>query len=607
MDRIKELTPKARVLTSFWAVVPGFIGTPILMSTWAPLWATVSWWVVHVSIAVIAWIAILRAYEKADYWWSIGIGLTTGLLPVSAYVFAPGTEAIWIAGCIAILTLALEVSNLPYLKPFRWRTGPVILGILTTVAAVLEIGLVGLCLVPIFALIIHNAKRLMKDKAAMQKSVVEAESKSARAEEIAANDQLTGLFNRRGLVMELEKFREAGSYTVVMFDANRFKAINDAHGHGAGDQVLRGLATAIVQRLPAHWIVARQGGDEFVAIAPGHEAVDSYGICEPVDCHVSMFGQDTTITLGMSAGLVHSDGTDTVDGVLNKAGYAMRESKRLGVGVVPFDEDLAARFEWMLEISAADQHGLDPDTFDADFQVIVDAYGSVVGCEALCRWRRADGSTLQPDQFLPILSEAGRMSMLNKLMLEKGIAFAARLNDVDDPPFVSINIGPSHLGSSGLVPHIESLLATYEVDPGRVMIEITETEFLDELAHWRDDAIALQELGVRLAIDDFGVGYSNIDRLNTLPITELKFDRSLVSSVAGPLEEVLRGVVRFAQEAGISIVAEGIEEQAEFAAMSGIGVEFFQGFMFGRPMSADDVEARIRDDQADNGFYLRAA
>lgn len=599
------MTAKQRFRTSLLGVVTGLIAVPILMSSWAPWWATTAWSASYAVMAVVALVFILRESELVEYWWSVGHGVLVGSLPVTAYVFAPGTRAIWIAACIAFITVALEVSTLPFLPTFQWRLGPAILGTLVTVAVVLEIGIVGLCLVPVFALILRNGTQMRRDKTALQESVDAAESKSAWAQQIAANDDLTGLLNRRGLAMELERLRLGGDYSVVMFDANRFKAINDAHGHGAGDQALQGMAAAIAERLPAPWVVARQGGDEFVAVAAGHDRRVDPAICDPVVCNVSMFGVDTAVDLSVSAGLVRADAGDTVDEALNKAGYAMREAKRQSGGLVRFTDDLATRFEWMQDISGA---GLDPAAFDPDFQIIVDCDGVVVGCEALCRWRRADGSTLRPDQFLPILSEIGMMPLLNELMLEKGVAFASRMNDLEDAPFVTINISSSHLGSKGLVPHVVSLLDTYAVDPNRIMIEITENEFLDDEAPWHSDALALQDLGLHLAIDDFGAGYSNIDRLNTLPVTDLKFDRSLASSVSGPIGKVVQGVVKFAAAADIGIIAEGIETEDELQAMEDIGVRLFQGFMFGRPTAADEVEARVRSQRGrSSAATLRAA
>lgn len=588
------ITPKQRVMTSLPGVLSALIGMPFLMSIWAPITVTALWWFGYFLISAVAWALVLHKSEVVEYWWSASVGVMFGLLPISAQVFDPGTTSVWIASFVALLAIAVELSSLPYVPIFEWRVGPGCNGALITAVVVLEIGPVGLLLIPALISIFQNGDRMRSGKIALQESVVAAVAESAIAQEMAVNDELTGLLNRRGLTMELERLEAEGEYTIVMFDADRFKAINDAYGHGVGDYVLQHMATAISERLPAPWVVARQGGDEFVAVAGGHGISVPTTVCAPIDCVISIYGADAEIKLGISGGVVRANSGDEVDRVLSKAGYVMREAKRGNGGLARFGDQLETRFERMLEISAATQDGLDEADFDADFQIVVHADGTILGFEALCRWRRPDGTTVQPDQFLPILSESGRMPRLNELMLRKGIAFAARFNDLDEGPFVAVNIGSSHLGSAGLVPLIRSLLDEYRVDPNRLMIEITEQEFFTQEALWHRDALELQDLGVCLAIDDFGAGYSNIDRLNTLPISHLKFDRSLASAVSGPLGEVIEGVVRFADATQVGIIAEGIETDEELAAMSTIGVVLFQGFLFARPESADDVEARVR-------------
>ena len=589
-------TPSNRVFASMTGVIPALIVIPILMSSWAPVWATASWWTAYAFLSILAWTLVLKESETVEHWWSAMTGLLFGLLPLSAQIFDPGTESLWIATCVALIAIASEVSALPHLPIYEWRLGPVFNGSLIFVAVLMDRGLlIAFAVIPVLFGILRNGDAVRGAAIRLEESVGAAEKASAHAVKLALNDELTGLPNRRHLVMELEKLQARGEYTLVMFDADRFKAINDTYGHGAGDQVLTQMAAALERRFESPWLVGRLGGDEFLAMHPGYDCAVDDSLCAPVSCTIAMYGNETTVELALSAGAVRAYQHVEIDRVLSKAGYAMRSAKHGADRLVWFTGELATSFDQMLELEGEGREALDQQAFGADYQIVVGAEGRIVGCEALSRWRRPDGTTIYPDQFLPILAESGRMAMLNELMLAKGVAFAARFNDLDNAPFVAINIGSSHLGSGRLVPFLASLLDEHDVPADRIMIEITEKEILSHEALWRGDVIELRRLGVLLAIDDFGSGYSNIDRLNALPVTHIKFDRSLAAAVDGPLREVLAGVVRFAEQSDIGIIAEGIETTAEHRAMADIGIDLFQGFSFALPESGDVVARQIRD------------
>lgn len=220
----------------------------------------------------------------------------------------------------------------------------------------------------------------------------------------------------------------------------------------------------------------------------------------------------------------------------------------------------------------------------------------IIGCELLIRWQRPDGELLLPAQFLRLATEAGLLTTINDLMLDHAVRFAARFNNRPNAPFVSVNISAPHLGEAGFVDSIVELLDQYRVPPERLMIEITETEQIAGYDRWESAAAELRAHGVSLAIDDFGTGYSSIERLQYLPISHLKFDRSLVRSVSGPFGEIAIGVARFAEAVNIGIIAEGIETLDELDSMRAFGVSQFQGYFFHRPEPLDAVERLIIED-----------
>jgi len=575
---------------SLGGVIPASIGVPFLLAGWAPVPVAVAWLTAYLVISGTAFAFLVRGARWIEGWWSTATGILFAMLPVTAHVYDPGTKSFWIAATACIVVVSFEVLSLPYLGEFEWRFGVVFMGMTLAVVGYLEGGLVNLLLVPVIVEIMRNADSIRAKKLWLEASFASAESATERAHQIARVDAMTGVLNRRGLVAEINRIAQTSDYSLLMVDADRFKAINDAHGHAAGDAVIRRMSKALAERLGQAWVLGRLGGDEFVAVAPTDTEVPD-GIGEAIQCTVALYGSESSLLVGVSGGVVKSrPGADT-DRLLSMAGFAMRVAKRDGGGLAAFDDQLADRFARMVEFTATE---LDPTSFLAVFQPIVDPSGHILGCEALCRWKRPDGTILTPDQFLPLLLESGRMGLLNETMLRRGVAFAARFRDLDDAPYVSVNIGSAHLTDQRLIPLISGLLTEYGVAPDQLMIEITENDLLGQDTAWQENAKRLLELGVKLAIDDFGSGYSNIDRLNQLPITHLKFDRTLTTSVTGPLGSVARGVVEFAMQTDIGIISEGIETVEELAAMEAIGVTIFQGYLFCRPSEANEVHEAIR-------------
>jgi len=566
------------------------VGIPLLMCTWAPSWAVLGWLAGYVALTLTLWWFLLRTKHAIEEWWAGLLGLWIGLLPVSAVYWDSGGRAFWIAGLIVMIFVTAEVSSLPYIKIAEWRQGVVGASTLLIIAGLFEVGWVALCIVPLLFVIVSSADRMRSTHRSLEKARAEADAKALQADRLASRDDLTGLLNRRGMAAELQD-RVGGAHTIVMVDANNFKAINDGHGHAAGDQVLQQMAVTLQRRLGNGWVVGRHGGDEFVAVSRGCQPLQP-SLFEPVSCDVHLFGSTTSLRVALSAGSVASIYAEDADRALSIAAYAMRAAKRTDVSHIEFDSQLAEQFERMIEVTSPTASDGAVSAVTAIFQPIVDGERRIVGCEALARWRRDDGSLVPPDEFLPVLADNGQTPLVNRAMLTQAFGFAARFNDVADAPFVAVNIGSASFASTDLPALVAELLHRSNVDPGRVVIEITESEGLDTDS-LGDTAAALQALGVRLAIDDFGSGYSNLQRLTQLPISYLKLDRSMINSVVGPIRPIARGVIEFARASGIGIIAEGIETEQQFLTMRRLGANHFQGYVHGRPMAAETLEALL--------------
>jgi len=552
---------------------------PFILRVWSPGWFVPLW------VGAYGAISVFFMFLAMESWWSFWAAAMFAMIPVSAVAWSERPEDYWAATTVAIVFIAFETAALPYLRIGEWRTGPILVGCSIIGAGLFVIHpIVSIALLPILLSLINAADRSRKLK-------MELESHLAVAQRRVLYDPLTGLLNRRGLQQRAEELHDQ-DITIALVDVDRFKIINDTHGHQAGDQVLTAVAQELKERLGDAFDLARLGGDEFVAIAAGDVDLTA-DLVAPIRTMISVHHQYLSIECALSVGVTRGANDDAAQRLLSEAGFAMRRAKQSGFALAEFGEELSHRRERTLQVAAIDngKNG----KFVPVAQTIVSENG-IVGCELLVRWEQPNGELLAPAQFLDMANEAGIMSSINNLMIESGIAFAARFNNRPVAPFISVNISPPHLSEATFCDRVERLLEEYRVPPGRLMIEVTETDQFSGYGPWERSAGRLRALGVRLAMDDFGSGYSSLERLQHLPITHLKFDRSLVQTVSGPFGEIVGGVARFAKALNIGIIAEGIETLDELASMQAFDVRLFQGYHFHRPESLDNVERRIIDD-----------
>lgn len=577
-------TPKARLIeqlkVSATGVLIATLTVPFGISGWTPMSFAILWGVVYFSQSMV-FFTLVAWFERP--WlrqlWAISAAAMFVSVNVSVLIWADGeASAVWLVGMMSFTYISFQIATLPYLDVPNWWLGASIVSASIVVVVAIEVHpLLGVALVPLVVsmTIVAGRNRALRNDLA---------SRLEETNQLLLTDPLTGLLNRRGLEVEIERL-EGQVVTMAMFDADRFKLINDTQGYGVGDQALQMVAERLTATLRGGWAIARQGGDEFVAVRSGHITVDDEVVAPFQMALADGSGQTNfTVSCGIATGTLLGAG----DRLLRETGFALRHAKRDGEKLVRIEGALRERF---------DRSVLMTEVFDADspivpvVQMIVDDFG-VAGCELLARWRTSDGSLLAPAQFMDMLVENGLLGQLDNEMLEHAVKLAAELEQLEIDAFVSANIGAGHLLDPDLISHVTGLLETYNVAPHRLMIEITESERLGTNRLWEDAVRGLRDLGVLLAIDDFGAGYSSIARLKTLPISHLKLDRTLVISANGPLGEIIRGVTRFCQDSGIGVVAEGIETAEQHESMRAMKVDFCQGFLFGRPMRREDF---IRD------------
>lgn len=431
-------------------------------------------------------------------------------------------------------------------------------------------------------------------------------SYEARLVHQATHDFLTGLPNRAFLVRWLHDRQEAmrrGPRTelaLLFLDLDGFKGINDSFGHAVGDRLLIATAERITGLLAEGEFAVRLGGDEFVVVVPGGQdcALARAGAVEAA-FQPALRAGGLELRLGVSIGLAVDDGTgDDPDQLLRDADIALYRAKERGKGrTVLFDASLReailirSRLQRDLPRSLADG-----DVFLLYQPIVALPGGEVVGFEALVRWRHPELGIVSPARFIPIAEETGQILPLGRHVLEQAVAQLARWRRMAPGRGLTVNVNLSarQMWDEGYVDELLGFLARSRAEG--LKIEVTESMTVTD--HDQAGAILqrFRALGVPLCMDDFGTGYSSLSHLGDLPFDVLKIDKSFVSAAGTDprRESLLCGIVDLAHRLGLSVVAEGIETETERAIVSRAGCDYGQGYLFARPLPADDAEALLR-------------
>ncbi len=411
----------------------------------------------------------------------------------------------------------------------------------------------------------------------------------------AITDELTGLLNRRGLFEWGQAVLDAAArrqvrVALLYLDLNRFKQINDALGHAVGDRVLVEAARRLRQATRSRDLLARYGGDEFVVLLEGSGEVAlkvahrvQRTLAEPIT-----IGEETyRLSASVGIALFPSDGENIAE-LLRKADIAMYQAKKQGEAVVFFEpkSDQAVKGRAALEralVRAIEERAIRPY-----YQPILDrASGEVLMVEALARWQ------VSPATFVPLAEEVGLAFELDRLILEQVVADLAEWREAGLKLSASVNLAPPSLNHGDLLPLLRDLLIAYEIPPSRLVIEVTESAFLEP----RGEAALerLHRLGVRLAVDDFGTGYSSIERVRTLPLSFLKVPRIFIQRVDTSKTDaaIASGIRMLAAELGFEAIAEGVETAAQAARLAELGYRYLQGFFIAAAMPKAEIPAWV--------------
>jgi len=424
-----------------------------------------------------------------------------------------------------------------------------------------------------------------------------AQGAEQRAHQLAYHDPLTGLPNRRALTETLEarvaRAANGEHFGLLIVDLDRFKSVNDVHGHPAGDALLRAVATRLTGAVAGLGNSYRLGGDEFAVIVDA----DGEGARRAAQAIVQAMqrafaGSDLVHHIGASVGisLYPGDARD-LETLMRRADIALYKAKQSGRSQhCAFEPALDAEIRRRAEIERQMREAMADDAFVPHYQPIVDLKrGVVVGYELLARWQHADGEAIGPELFIPIAEECG---LINELMLR--LLRRACRETRDWEVAIAINVSPIQLKDPWFSQKVLAVLTRERFPAPRLTIEITENALIVD-AHSAQQTIAsLKNQGIQLALDDFGTGYSSLQHLQMLPFDRLKIDRSFVTAMERDPEalRLVHAIITLANTLGLPVVAEGIESASTARTLVQLGCAMGQGFHFGYPMSKDDVEAR---------------
>jgi diguanylate cyclase (GGDEF)-like protein len=443
----------------------------------------------------------------------------------------------------------------------------------------------------------------------LEREVMERKQAEAQLRHNALHDQLTGLPNRTLFldrlehVIHLAQRRSNYLFAVLFLDFDRFKIVNDSLGHMIGDQLLIAFAQKLKSQVRIGDTVARLGGDEFTILledlSDPREATEvanriQQGLALPFK--VGGYEIFTTVSIGIA---LSSTGYEQPSSFLRDADIAMYRAKALGKARYEiFSQSMREQASSLLLLENDLRRAIDRQEFQLYYQPIVSlSTGALVGFEALIRWRHPEQGWLKPVKFIPIAEETGLIIPMGQWVLQEACRQMALWQaDYSVPALtISVNISGKQFRQLDLIDQIRQILQKTGLVASRLKLEITETTLIENADAATAMLLELKALGIELHMDDFGTGYSSLSYLRRFPVDMLKIDRSFVRNISTDPENlaIIQTIVTLAQHQGITVTAEGIETEAEYAQLLALNCQFGQGYLFSRPVDSRGAEALI--------------
>ncbi|QFY89585.1 EAL domain-containing protein [Magnetovirga frankeli] len=452
---------------------------------------------------------------------------------------------------------------------------------------------------------IKNSQGQVSNYIASYTDITDRKLAEERIDYIAHHDVLTGLINRFSLEERLDQalhtaHHEGARLAMLFIDMDHFKDINDSLGHHTGDTLLVEVGKRLKALVEENDIVARIGGDEFVVVLA--QAESSLKVASIAASLVQRLGEPYEIqgrvlrsTPSIGVCLFPDDGKDAEELMMN-ADMAMYHAKNQGRNRFQFfSMEMNLAIQKRLQLEQELRLGLEDDQLELYYQPICTAQGHASGVEALVRWNHPQRGLLGPDQFIPLAEDSGLILPLGAWVIEQACRQRASWRAEGLELSISVNLAVQQLYLEGLVEQVRQTMQGQGIGPGEIRFEITESTAMHDPQHAIEQLKKLRELGLDIAIDDFGTGYSSLAYLKLLPIDVLKLDRTFVKDIEHDENDVAicAASINLAHSLGLKVVAEGVENAAQQRFLLDHGCDLLQGYLFGKPMPAAEIPARV--------------
>ncbi len=494
-----------------------------------------------------------------------------------------------------LLTVAVIGLTVPYL---------LLMGQTTYTVVAVNLLIVTVAVLFVLSRYSNSFVELIANQDALKAAAEASRELSDRNERLANLDALTGLPNRRSFMAELDRRISEGeaenvAFAVGTIDLDGFKPINDIYGHVAGDRLLRAVGERIAQ-VERRVFVARLGGDEFGLIIPGDHgsgALKALGdrYCNTLRAPFEL--EDFTATIGGSIGFAkYPDAASTAEQLFEYADFALYSAKDTARGTTTVFSpehrssiDRSNRIRRELQIADLEEE------LAVHFQFIVDAWSGVpCGAEALARWNSSVLGRVPPGEFISAAEQTGLINRLTRIMLAKTLEAA---KDWPGDLTVSFNLSARDIGYRNHIVQLMDIVKASGFPTERLMFEVTESAVVHDLERASETLLLLKSLGVQIALDDFGVGYSSLSYVQALPLDRLKIDRSFVMQIEQSRKShaVVQTVVDLCNNLRLDCVVEGVETEGQRDLLRQIGCTKIQGYLYHRPMASEDAVKFLRD------------
>lgn len=416
----------------------------------------------------------------------------------------------------------------------------------------------------------------------------------------AMYDNLTALPNRALFHDRVEQAILRGKrddivFSLMLLDLDRFKEINDRHGHFVGDLLLREVGVRLKETVRSSDTVARMGGDEYAVLLPGTETDGASILARKILTQVARpYALDAkTLDIATSIGIAqYPQHGDDFDILMQRADVAMYSAKRSGSGYAVYVTEQDERNAEDRVLKNELQDAIAAGQMVLHYQPKVEySQGQVTGVEALVRWQHPRYGLIPPDRFIKLAEEAGLIKTLTLWVLERALRQCAELHAAGMKINMAVNLSVLNLRDSHLPEELDALLKEVDIDPKWIELEFSETAIMADTVRTMDVLARLYSMGTKLAIDDYGTGYSSLNYLKQLPLHRLKIDRSIVDAMAHDKsqEAGVRCTIDLAHQLGLRVVAEGVEDETTMASLARLGCDSAQGYHICKPLDAEEL------------------